>query len=183
MDCRGDLTSIFSYRCILVSTNQPPYSFAIRDTRATPEESENLVAHKKPVLSDGESWTIQHCSLMCPDNSVPSGGDLWLVPEGEAVRWFICVVHMAHWRSDLHSAIGHLRVMSFWGMFVSETRKMPKKAIMNFMKLVIPLHIISWKKTPNDSVTPQRQSQFTPKMKANAVPRLLSSLVWIDQYN
>ena len=39
------------------------------------------------------------------------------------------------------------------------------------------------KKTPNDDVTPQRQSQFTPKMKANAVPRLLSSLVWIDQYN
>ena len=30
---------------------------------------------------------------------------------------------------------------------------------------------------------PQDQSQFTPKMKANAVPRLLSSLVWIDQYN
>ena len=27
------------------------------------------------------------------------------------------------------------------------------------------------------------QSQFTPKMKANAVSRLLSSLVWIDQYN
>ena len=26
-------------------------------------------------------------------------------------------------------------------------------------------------------------SQFTPKMKANAVPCLLSSLVWIDQYN
>ena len=25
--------------------------------------------------------------------------------------------------------------------------------------------------------------QFTPKMKANAVPRLLTSLVWIDQYN
>ena len=39
------------------------------------------------------------------------------------------------------------------------------------------------KKAPNDAVTPQRQSQFTPKMKANAVPRLLSSLVWIDQYN
>ena len=33
------------------------------------------------------------------------------------------------------------------------------------------------KKTTNDAVTPQRQSQFTPKMKANAVPRLLSSLV------
>ena len=33
------------------------------------------------------------------------------------------------------------------------------------------------KKTPNDAVTPQCQSQFTPKMKANAVPRLLSSLV------
>ena len=33
------------------------------------------------------------------------------------------------------------------------------------------------KKTPNDDVTPRCQSQFTPKMKANAVPRLLSSLV------
>ena len=49
--------------------------------------------------------------------------------------------------------------------------------IMNSMKLVIPLHFISWKRTPNDAVTPQRQSQFTPKMKANAVSRLLSSLV------
>ena len=38
-------------------------------------------------------------------------------------------------------------------------------------------------KTPNDAVRPQHQSQFTPKMKANAVPHLLSSLVWIDQYN
>ena len=57
------------------------------------------------------------------------------------------------------------------------------KPLMNSMKLVIPLHLTSWKKTPNDAVTPQRQSQFTPKMKANAVPRLLSSLVWIDQYN
>ena len=27
------------------------------------------------------------------------------------------------------------------------------------------------------------KSQFTPKMKANAVPRLLSSLAWIDQYD
>ena len=54
--------------------------------------------------------------------------------------------------------------------------------IMNSMKLVIRLHFISWNKDPNDAVTPQRQSQFTPKMKANAVPRLLSSLVWIDQY-
>ena len=55
--------------------------------------------------------------------------------------------------------------------------------IINSTKLVIPLHFISWKKTPNDAVTPQRQSQFTPKMKANAVLRLLSSLVWVDQYN
>ena len=74
---------------------------------------------------------------------------------------------------------------------------------MNSMKLVIPLHFISWvnsfsdisrkcilpnmigavvwNRMPNNAVTPQRQSQFTPKMKANAVPRLLSSLVWIDQ--
>ena len=54
---------------------------------------------------------------------------------------------------------------------------------MNSMKLVFPSHFISCKKTPNDAVTPQRQSQFTPKMKANAILRLLSSLVWIDQYN
>ena len=53
----------------------------------------------------------------------------------------------------------------------------------NSMKLIIPSLPISWKKTPNDAVTPQRQSQFTPKMKANVVLRLLSSLVWIDQYN
>ena len=57
------------------------------------------------------------------------------------------------------------------------------KVFMNTMTLVIPLHFISWKKTPNDAVTPRHQSQFTPKMKANAVPRLLSSLVWIDHYN
>ena len=54
---------------------------------------------------------------------------------------------------------------------------------LNSMKHVITLHFISWKKTPNDAVTQKRQSQFTPKMKANAVPRLLSSLVWIDHYN
>ena len=55
--------------------------------------------------------------------------------------------------------------------------------IMNSIKLVIPLHFILCKKTPNDALTPQRQSQFTPKMKANAVPHLLSPLVRIDQYN
>ena len=37
---------------------------------------------------------------------------------------------------------------------------------MNSMKLIIPL------KTPNDAVTLQRRSQFTPKMKANVVQRL-----------
>ena len=53
------------------------------------------------------------------------------------------------------------------------------------MKLLLWFRYILFhdKKTPNDAVTPQRQSQFTPKMKAIAVPRLLSSLVWIDQYN
>ena len=54
----------------------------------------------------------------------------------------------------------------------------PVHATMNSMKLVVvPLHFISLKKTPNDAVLLQRQSQFTPKIKANAVPRLLSSLV------
>ena len=61
--------------------------------------------------------------------------------------------------------------------------QMESGLFMNSMKIVIPLLFISWKKTPNGAVTPQRQSQFTPKMKANAVPRLLSSLVWIYQYN
>ena len=42
---------------------------------------------------------------------------------------------------------------------------------MNSMKLIIPFHFISWKKNPNDTVTSQCQSQFTPKLRANAVPR------------
>ena len=46
---------------------------------------------------------------------------------------------------------------------------------LNSMKLVC--YILFYEKTPDDAVTPQRQSQFTAKMKANAVPRLLSSLV------
>ena len=37
------------------------------------------------------------------------------------------------------------------------------------------------RKMPNNAVTPQRQSQFTPKMKANMESRLLSSLGRIDQ--
>ena len=48
---------------------------------------------------------------------------------------------------------------------------------MNSMKIIILLQFISLKKTPNDAVTLQRQSQFTPQMKANAISRLLSSLV------
>ena len=32
--------------------------------------------------------------------------------------------------------------------------------VMNSMKLVIPLHFISWKKTQNDAVTPQRGTAF-----------------------
>ena len=39
------------------------------------------------------------------------------------------------------------------------------------MKCVIPLHFISWKKTLNDAVKLKCQSQFTPKMKANAESR------------
>ena len=72
-------------------------------------------------------------------------------------------------------------------MFLLCVRRLSAKTIsdvlMNSLTVVIPLHFTSWEKTPNDIVTPQRQSQFTPKMKANVVPRLLSSLVWIDQYN
>ena len=67
-----------------------------------------------------------------------------------------------------------------WCWFLITERSMRR---MNSVKLAIPLHFIPWKKTPNDAVTPQRQSQFTPKMKAKAVPRLLLSLVSIDQYS
>ena len=81
------------------------------------------------------------------------------------------------------------------------------KSLMNSMKLVIPLHLIvlvnshqRWKQKRNrvcfhlwceltlgkcilaNMIRAVNQSQFTPKMKANAVSRLLSSLVWIDQY-
>ena len=55
----------------------------------------------------------------------------------------------------------------------------PQVHNMNSMKRVIPLHFISWERTPNDAATPQCQSQFTPKMKANAESRLLS-FWWID---
>ena len=54
---------------------------------------------------------------------------------------------------------------------------------MNSIKLVFPLHLISWKKDSKRCCDTKRQSQFTPKMKANAASRLLSSLVWIDHYN
>ena len=43
--------------------------------------------------------------------------------------------------------------------------EMSHRPFMNTMKLVILLHFVSWKKTPNDVVTPQRQSQFTPRWK------------------
>ena len=46
---------------------------------------------------------------------------------------------------------------------------------MNSMKFVIPLYLISERKTPNDAVTPQHQNKFTPKMKAKAFPHLLSN--------
>ena len=63
------------------------------------------------------------------------------------------------------------------GIMSQLVSSMTSKYSMDSMKLVIPLHLISRKKTPNDDVTPQRQSQFTPKMKANAAPHLLSFLV------
>ena len=76
----------------------------------------------------------------------------------------------------------------FWAEFeeitkLNEQFSFARSIHMNSMKLVIPLHFISWKKTQNDAVTPRRQSQFTPKMTANAVLHLLSSLVWIYQDN
>ena len=48
---------------------------------------------------------------------------------------------------------------------------------MNSMKMSFRYMLYHDTKTPNDAVTPQHQSQFTPKMKTNAIPHLLSSLV------
>ena len=48
---------------------------------------------------------------------------------------------------------------------------------MNYINIVIHLHFVLSKNTSNNAVTPQRDSQYTAKMKANAVPRFLSSLV------
>ena len=85
-----------------------------------------------------------------------------------------------------------------------DTEAIPEEEMMDSLSKCIPKEhkvgdssLMSWipwnlsfryiflheKKTPNSAVTPLRQSQFTPKMKANTVPHLLSSLVWIDQYN
>ena len=46
-------------------------------------------------------------------------------------------------------------------------------------KWILPnmIRAVNRQKTPNNGVTPHSHSQFTPKMKANAVSRLLSSLV------
>ena len=54
---------------------------------------------------------------------------------------------------------------------------LPKKNMDEFHETWHSLTFCFMKKTPNDAVTSQRQSKFTPKMKANALLRLLSSLV------
>ena len=60
--------------------------------------------------------------------------------------------------------------------------------LMNSMKLVIPLHFTSWKKRPNNAMTPRLRSQSTPKLKANSVPSLLSNwpgqwMLWNDKFH
>ena len=56
----------------------------------------------------------------------------------------------------------------------------PRRSTHEFKETCHSVTSYFMKKTPNDAVTPQRQSQFTPKMKANAVPHLLSSQVRIE---
>ena len=54
---------------------------------------------------------------------------------------------------------------------------------MNSMKLVIPLHFISWKKDSKrccDTTTPE---SIHTKDESKCSSHLSSSLVWIDQYN
>ena len=82
--------------------------------------------------------------------------------------------------------LGALRCQAFCQRLPSPTQKHAQLFLNHSHEFRKAYHSITFyfmKKTPDDAVTPQRQSQFTPKMKANAVPRLLSFLVWIDQYN
>ena len=62
-------------------------------------------------------------------------------------------------RAGLKSKCNMRRLLLSWGI---KNVKRSKKFItfLNYMTLVIPLHFIWWKETPNDAVTPQRQSQF-----------------------
>ena len=58
-----------------------------------------------------------------------------------------------------------------------------KSIVMNSMKLVIPLYFISWKKDSKWCCDTTKPEPINTANKANAVPRLLSSLVWIDHYH
>ena len=67
----------------------------------------------------------------------------------------------------------------------------PKSGVMNSMQTCNSVTFyfmknsfsdVSRKRILPNMIRAVNQSQFTPKMKANAVSRLLSSLVWIDQY-
>ena len=55
-----------------------------------------------------------------------------------------------------------------------------KELGMNSMKLVVPLLLFNEKKTPNDAVTPQHQSQFTPKRKVLRVDHHLRGCIAVE---
>ena len=80
-------------------------------------------------------------------------------------------------------------IQKCWIFFKSylKWRKLTIKLLKAYHEFHETCHSVAFyfmkKKTPNDDVTLQFQGQFTPKMKANPIPRLLSSLVWIDHYN
>ena len=83
------------------------------------------------------------------------------------VSWNIIIHFYLFFCSVVHDNQGSLAV---WGSLPNSISSHAPHLCMNSME---PLHFILWKKTPNDAVTPQRQSQFTPKMKVQAVQHLL----------
>ena len=102
-------------------------------------------------------------------------GDLWQMM---VVGGYSCCWAEAVWPKDPSENGPWVKNGPFYGPLLRPCTKTTNRL---FTK-----HCISWK-----SWIPWNLSfryihctgQFTPKMKANAEPRLLSSLVWIDQYN
>ena len=111
-------------------------------------------------------FALLHCFCFC----VPPVNLSIRAPQKSASRhyWNIIRANLnppaekSHRQTQIMVSIGCPSLVRFWCLFVS--KKMPNN--------------ICCDATKHDHT--HCAGQFTPKMKANAIPRLLSSLVWID---